>query len=135
MLSELTIHERHYGDYGKNVAVTDTFLKCLTVDHKKRGIKQPFLSRLEALDLRLHAPFATEKLVHMIQSRWIPDQKHSDRLEVVSLLSFNLMVLYEQEAVDIPIAGLQMLDTLKADGLEYNLTVEALAGRRKLSAH
>ncbi|THU88971.1 hypothetical protein K435DRAFT_803131 [Dendrothele bispora CBS 962.96] len=127
MLSELTIHERHYGDYGKNVAVTDTFLKCLTVDHKKRGIKQPFLSRLEALDLRLHAPFATEKLVHMIQSRWIPDQKHSDRLEVVSLLSFNLMVLYEQEAVDIPIAGLQMLDTLKADGLEYNLTVEALA--------
>ncbi|THU85950.1 hypothetical protein K435DRAFT_970496 [Dendrothele bispora CBS 962.96] len=132
MFSELTIHERHYGDYGKNVAVTDTFLKCLTVDHENYDIKQPFLSRLSALNLRVHAPFATEKLVHMIQSCWIPDQKHSDRLGVVSLLSFNLMVLYEREAVDIPITGLQMLDSLKADGLEYNLTVEALAGRQTI---
>ncbi|THU80986.1 hypothetical protein K435DRAFT_488177 [Dendrothele bispora CBS 962.96] len=133
MLSKLTIHERHYGDYGKNMAVTDDFLKHLTVDHGnlKRGVDQSFLSRLEALDLRIHAPFATEKLVHMIQSRWIPDQKHSDRIEVVSLLSFNLMVLYEREVIGTPTAGLQMLDTLKADGLEYKLAVEALTDHDK----
>ncbi|THU80991.1 hypothetical protein K435DRAFT_972534 [Dendrothele bispora CBS 962.96] len=75
-------------DYGKNAAITDVFLKHLTVDHGKRGIEQSFLSRLEDLDLRIHAP---------------------------------------REAVNVPIAGLQMLDTLGADGLEYNLTVEALA--------
>ncbi|THU83292.1 hypothetical protein K435DRAFT_784247 [Dendrothele bispora CBS 962.96] len=114
------------------MAVTDDFLEHLTVDHRnlKRGVDQSFLSRLEALDLRIHAPFATEKLVHMIESRWIPDQKHSDRLEVVGLLSFNLTVLYERE-VGIPTAGLQMLDTLKADGLEYKLTVEALTDHAK----